>query len=41
LFDFRAKVTGGHDSPLPLRGVYRALRYGEERGRASVASVRR
>ena len=41
LFDFRAKVTGGHDSPLPLRGIYRALRYGEERGGASVASVRR
>jgi peptidoglycan/xylan/chitin deacetylase (PgdA/CDA1 family) len=41
LFDFRAKVTGGHDSPLPLRGVYRALRYGEDRGSASVASVRR
>jgi peptidoglycan/xylan/chitin deacetylase (PgdA/CDA1 family) len=41
LFDFRAKVTGGHDSPLPLRGVYRALRYGEGRGRASVASARR
>jgi peptidoglycan/xylan/chitin deacetylase (PgdA/CDA1 family) len=40
-FDFRAKVTGGHDSPLPLRGVYRAFRYGEDRGRASVASVRR
>jgi peptidoglycan/xylan/chitin deacetylase (PgdA/CDA1 family) len=41
LFDFRAKVTGGHDSPLPFRGVYRALRYGEGRGRPRLASVRR
>jgi peptidoglycan/xylan/chitin deacetylase (PgdA/CDA1 family) len=29
LLDFRAKLGGGHDSPLPLRGVYRRLRYGE------------
>lgn len=28
LVDFRAKVGGGHDTPLPLRGVYRRLRYG-------------
>jgi peptidoglycan/xylan/chitin deacetylase (PgdA/CDA1 family) len=28
LLDFRAKVGGGHDSPLPLRGLYRRLRYG-------------
>jgi peptidoglycan/xylan/chitin deacetylase (PgdA/CDA1 family) len=27
--DFRAKVGGGHDTPLPLRGVYRRLRYGD------------
>lgn len=27
--DFRAKVAGGHDTPLPLRGLYRRLRYGE------------
>jgi peptidoglycan/xylan/chitin deacetylase (PgdA/CDA1 family) len=27
--DFRAKVGGGHDTPLPLRGLYRRLRYGE------------
>jgi peptidoglycan/xylan/chitin deacetylase (PgdA/CDA1 family) len=27
--DFRAKVGGGHDTPLPLRGVYRRVRYGE------------
>jgi peptidoglycan/xylan/chitin deacetylase (PgdA/CDA1 family) len=41
LFDFRAKLTGGHDTPLPLRSLYRALRYGEDRGRPRVASVRR
>ena len=29
LLDFRAKVGGGHDTPLPLRGIYRRLRYGE------------
>jgi peptidoglycan/xylan/chitin deacetylase (PgdA/CDA1 family) len=28
LLDFKAKVGGGHDTPLPLRGVYRRLRYG-------------
>jgi peptidoglycan/xylan/chitin deacetylase (PgdA/CDA1 family) len=28
LLDFRAKVAGGHDSPLRLRAVYRRLRYG-------------
>ena len=28
LVDFRAKVGGGHDTPLPLRGLYRRLRYG-------------
>jgi len=28
LFDFRAKVGGGHDGPLPLRGTYRRIRYG-------------
>jgi peptidoglycan/xylan/chitin deacetylase (PgdA/CDA1 family) len=38
LFDFRAKVSGGHDSPLPLRGAYRALRYGEDRGSLRLAS---
>jgi peptidoglycan/xylan/chitin deacetylase (PgdA/CDA1 family) len=27
--DFRAKIGGGHDTPLPLRGLYRRLRYGE------------
>jgi peptidoglycan/xylan/chitin deacetylase (PgdA/CDA1 family) len=38
LFDFRAKVSGGHDSPLPLRGLYRAFRYGEGRGSPRAAS---
>jgi peptidoglycan/xylan/chitin deacetylase (PgdA/CDA1 family) len=28
LLDFRAKLRGGHDSPLPLRGLYRRRRYG-------------
>jgi len=28
--DFRAKVGGGHDKPLPLRGLYRRVRYGEQ-----------
>jgi peptidoglycan/xylan/chitin deacetylase (PgdA/CDA1 family) len=41
LFDFRAKVSGGHDTPLPLRGIYRQLRYGEARGKPRVASMRR
>jgi peptidoglycan/xylan/chitin deacetylase (PgdA/CDA1 family) len=41
LFDFRAKVSGGHDTPLPLRGVYRQLRYGEGRGKPRLASTRR
>jgi peptidoglycan/xylan/chitin deacetylase (PgdA/CDA1 family) len=39
LLDFRAKVGGGHDTPLPLRGVYRRLRYGE--GSPRLASSRR
>jgi hypothetical protein len=30
LLDFRAKVAGGHDTPLPLRGLYRRVRYGEQ-----------
>lgn len=41
LIDFRAKVSGGHDTPLPLRGVYRQLRYGEGKGRPRLASTRR
>ena len=28
LIDFRAKLGGGYDSPLPLRSAYRRLRYG-------------
>jgi peptidoglycan/xylan/chitin deacetylase (PgdA/CDA1 family) len=28
LLDFRAKVGGGHDSPLPLRDLYRRSRFG-------------
>lgn len=28
LLDFRAKVAGGHDTPLWLRGIYRRRRYG-------------
>jgi peptidoglycan/xylan/chitin deacetylase (PgdA/CDA1 family) len=39
LLDFRAKVGGGHDTPLPLRSVYRRLRYGK--GRPRLASSRR
>jgi peptidoglycan/xylan/chitin deacetylase (PgdA/CDA1 family) len=37
--DFRAKVGGGHDTPLPLRGAYRRLRYGEPRDRGSAGLV--
>ena len=40
LLDFRAKLGGGHDSPLPLRGVYRRLRYGERKPKASRALPR-
>jgi peptidoglycan/xylan/chitin deacetylase (PgdA/CDA1 family) len=28
LIDFRAKLGGGYDSPLPFRSAYRRLRYG-------------
>ena len=28
LLDFKAKIGGGHDTPLPLRETYRRLRYG-------------
>jgi peptidoglycan/xylan/chitin deacetylase (PgdA/CDA1 family) len=28
LYDFRAKVGGGHDRPLPFRGSYRRWRFG-------------
>ncbi|TMD58669.1 MAG: hypothetical protein E6I87_11475 [Chloroflexi bacterium] len=30
LFDFRAKIGGGHDSSPPLRRVYRRVRYGSK-----------
>jgi peptidoglycan/xylan/chitin deacetylase (PgdA/CDA1 family) len=40
LLDFRAKVGGGHDTPLPLRGLYRRRRYGMGRGRPSLSSSR-
>ena len=40
LLDFRAKVEGGHDSPLPLRGVYRRRRYGVGAGSMRLASSR-
>jgi peptidoglycan/xylan/chitin deacetylase (PgdA/CDA1 family) len=40
LLDFRAKVGGGHDAPLPLRGTYRRLRYGMGAGRPARASSR-
>jgi peptidoglycan/xylan/chitin deacetylase (PgdA/CDA1 family) len=40
LLDFRAKVEGGHDSPLPLRGVYRRRRYGVGAGSLRLASSR-
>jgi len=41
LLDFRAKVGGGHDTPLPLRDRYRRLRYGMGAGRPLRASSRR
>jgi predicted ATP-grasp superfamily ATP-dependent carboligase/peptidoglycan/xylan/chitin deacetylase (PgdA/CDA1 family) len=30
MLDFRAKLAGGHDSPLPLQRLYRRLRYPDE-----------
>jgi peptidoglycan/xylan/chitin deacetylase (PgdA/CDA1 family) len=38
LLDFRAKLGGAHDSPLPLRALYRRLRYGDGRGSPRAAS---
>lgn len=35
LLDFRAKLGGGHDAPLPLRSVYRRRRYGADVGTGS------
>lgn len=40
LLDFRAKLGGGHDTPPPLRGVYRRRRYGMEAGSLRIASSR-
>jgi peptidoglycan/xylan/chitin deacetylase (PgdA/CDA1 family) len=40
LLDFRAKLSGGHDTPLPFRGVYRRRRYGMGAGSLRVASSR-
>jgi peptidoglycan/xylan/chitin deacetylase (PgdA/CDA1 family) len=37
LLDFRAKLGGGHDSPPPLRSLYRALRFGSPRPSSSRA----
>jgi peptidoglycan/xylan/chitin deacetylase (PgdA/CDA1 family) len=41
LLDFRAKLGGGHDSPLPLRGVYRRVRYGERKPKVSPPTLPR
>jgi peptidoglycan/xylan/chitin deacetylase (PgdA/CDA1 family) len=41
LLDFRAKVAGGHDTPLPMRSLYRRMRYGTGRGRRLAASAPR
>ena len=41
LLDFRAKLGGGHDTPLPLRGTYRRLRYGERAALPRRTSSRR
>lgn len=35
LLDFRAKLGGGHDTGLPLRAVYRRVRYGSSSASAS------
>jgi len=40
MVDFRAKLGGGHDTPLPLRSVYRRLRYGMGSTRPTRASSR-
>jgi peptidoglycan/xylan/chitin deacetylase (PgdA/CDA1 family) len=40
LLDFRAKLGGGHDTPLPFRGAYRRRRYGMGAGSLRVASSR-
>ena len=40
LLDFRAKVGGGHDTPLPLRRAYRRRRHGMGAGNPRIASSR-
>jgi peptidoglycan/xylan/chitin deacetylase (PgdA/CDA1 family) len=40
LLDFRAKLAGGHDTPLPFRALYRRRRYGMGVGSFRVASSR-
>ena len=41
LLDFKAKVGGGHDSPLPLRRLYRRSRFGAAGETPAAASSRR
>jgi peptidoglycan/xylan/chitin deacetylase (PgdA/CDA1 family) len=41
LLDFKAKVGGGHDSPLPLRQLYRRSRFGAAGETPAAASSRR
>lgn len=41
LLDFRAKVGGGHDSPPPLRRLYRRSRFGATADTPAAASSRR
>jgi peptidoglycan/xylan/chitin deacetylase (PgdA/CDA1 family) len=41
LLDFKAKVGGGHDSPLPLRHRYRRSRFGAADETPAAASSRR
>ena len=40
LLDFKAKVGGGHDSPLPLRDLYRRSRFGADETPAAASSRR-
>jgi len=39
LLDFRAKLSGGHDAPLPLQRLYRRLRYPTEPPRTEVSRL--
>ena len=38
LLDFRAKLLGGHDAPLPVRAAWRRRRYGVGSPRAASSS---